>query len=408
MTTGSTRLSTRLAALAPSSTLAVTARVNAMKAAGHDVIGFGAGQPDFDTPQPIKAAAIESLQAGNTKYLPTPGPVDAREAIAKKLQNENKIDCGPQHIVITNGAKQSLYMAIQSAVNTGDEVILPTPCWVSYRPMIELTGGVPVEVAGNIHNDFKITPAQLTESITEKTRAIILNSPSNPCGTMYSEDELRNLAEVVQKHPQVVIIIDEIYEKMVYGNTAHFSIGSITELADRVITINGLSKAYAMTGWRLGYLCAPGENAIRATAITRLQEQLTGNVTSFCYAAIIEALTNCAADTEENRKIFAARAALIYDLITAMPDVECCQPTGAFYLFPDISTYFGRRTRSGRVIESATNFCELLLEDAGVALVPGEDFGRCAAGHVRFSFAISEANIEEGCRRVDAWLRECE
>lgn len=398
------QLSDRARALKPSSTLAVTAMVNAMKARGLDVIGFGAGQPDFDTPESIKQAAIRSLEDGQTKYMPTPGTNEARAAIAKKLREDNGIDCAPEHVVITVGAKHAMYMAMQVVINPGDEVILPTPAWVSYAPMIELAGGRVIEVPGTLDNDFKITPEQLADAITPRTAAIILNSPSNPCGTMCSEDELRELADVLAEHPRVRVITDEIYEKITFGGIPHFSMAALPELAERVITINGLSKAFAMTGWRIGYLCAPGHDGQVAKAVSKLQDQMTSNITSFCYAAIVEALTNCAAAVEAMRAHFARRALLMHNLVAGMPSLRCPRPTGAFYLFPDVSAHFGRRSPGGTVIDSAAAFARALLEDARVAVVPGEDFGACACGHVRLSFACSDDHIREGCSRMDDWL----
>jgi aspartate aminotransferase len=399
------QLSSRARALRPSSTLAVTAMVNAMKARGIDVIGFGAGQPDFDTPDHIKQAAIRALQAGQTKYTPTPGPVEAREAIARKLRAENSIDCAAEHIVITVGAKHAMFMTLQALVNPGDEAILPTPAWVSYAPMIELAGGRVVEVPAALENDFRITPDQLADAITPRTRVLILNSPSNPCGTMYSEDELRGLARVLEAHPDVSVITDEIYEKIIFGGIEHFSLASIPEMAERVITINGLSKAFAMTGWRIGYLCAPGNGGALAKAVTKLQDQMTSNITSFCFAAIVEALANGGESVEGMRRHFARRAELMHGLVSRMPGLRSPRPTGAFYLFPDVAAHVGKTTKAGRTITSAQSFAEALLEEARVAVVPGEDFGECARSHVRLSFACSDEHIREGCARMDDWLR---
>ncbi len=466
------QLSDRALALRPSSTLAVTAMVNAMKARGIEktpnplnrawgpaVIGFGAGQPDFDTPPQIKQAAIRALEAGQTKYMPTPGTTEAREAIARKLREENAIECTAADIIITAGAKHAMYMTLQVLINPGDEVILPTPAWVSYAPMIELAGGRVVELPGAIENDFKITPEQLADALAEsagRTAAIILNSASNPCGTMYSEAELRALAAVLEDHPRVQVIMDEIYEKIVFhsplhpgagegqgvkgnarsrtssespssnplpeGEGVHFSMGSLPTIADRVITINGLSKAFAMTGWRIGYLCAPGCDGAVAKAIAKLQDQMTSNITSFTYAAIVEALTNAevAQAVERMRQQFARRGGIMYDLVARMPGLRCPAPTGAFYLFPDVSAYLspspsGRGARGegartspgGKTLTTAQSFAEALLEEARVAVVPGEDFGRCAQRHVRLSFACSDNEIKEGCRRMDEWLRTC-
>ena len=405
-------LSNRVKSLKPSATLAVDAKVKAMRAAGVDVIGFGAGEPDFDTPQNVKDAAIAALNAGKTKYTATEGDIAARTALAHKLSHENGIKCTASDIIISNGGKHSIYLALQCLLDPGrgQQVILPTPAWVSYRPMIELAGGEVVEVPGALNNDFKITPAQLEKSITPRTAAIIINSPSNPCGTMYSPQELQALVDVLKEHDQVAIITDEIYEKLTYTDVKHFSIGSMPDVAHRTITINGMSKAFAMTGWRIGYACCPSPQPSLPSplikAMVTLQGQMTSNITSFAYPAITEAITNSAESVETMRRQFAERAALIHQKITAMPGVKCPKPTGAFYVFPDISAYFGKSSPSGRKISSALSFAETLLEDAKVAVVPGEDFGEIARNHVRLSFACSEQNIIEGCARIDGWLRQ--
>ncbi len=396
-------LSERVRNLKPSSTFAVSARVRELQAQGRDVIGFGTGEPDFDTPDGIKDAAIGALRAGETGYQPVPGPPVVREAIAAKLRDENGISCTAGDIVVSVGAKHSIYLALQALVDPGDDVIVPTPAWVSYRPMIELCGGRCIEVPGAVTNDFRITPAQLEGAITPKTVAFIINSPSNPCGTMYTPDELVALAAVLARHEQVVVLTDEIYEKLVFGETPHFSVGSIDAIADRVVTINGLSKAYAMTGWRLGYACATGYGI--AGAITRLQGQMTSHVTSFCLPALVEALASQAGAVETMRRTFAERAGVIHARLAAMPDIVCPRPTGAFYVFPDVGAYFGRRTAEGRVVDSSVSFAEALLEEALVAVVPGDDFGECARRHIRMSFACGLDQIEEGCRRLAVWLR---
>lgn len=403
------RLSQRVSALAPSATLAVTARVRELTDRGVDVIGFGVGEPDFDTPEPIKQAAIEALLSGRTKYAPVAGEPDARAVIARKLRVENGIECTPEHIVISAGAKHSIYLALQCLIDPappgqGQQVILPTPAWVSYRPMIELAGGEVVEVPAAIENEFRIVPAQLEEAMTDRTAAILINSPSNPCGTMYTPEELRALAAVLVKHPDIMIITDEIYEKLIFGGIKHSSLGALPEIADRVVTINGLSKAFAMTGWRIGYSCAPGADGVLARAMAKLQGQMTSNITSFLYPAIIEALEHGSDSVERMCAAFAARATLMYDLVTAMPEVRCPRPTGAFYLFPDVSKHFGRTSPGGKKIDSALSLAAAMLEEAHVAVVPGEDFGLCAGGHVRLSFACAPAVIEEGCRRMHEWL----
>jgi aspartate aminotransferase len=401
------RLSDRVTSLKPSSTLAVDAKVKVLRALGEDAIGFGAGEPDFDTPQNIKQVAIDALLAGKTKYAATSGELAAREAIAQKLTTENGIQCNAEHIVINVGAKHSIYLALQCLLDPGkgQQVLLPTPAWVSYRPMIELAGGEVVEIPGDVLNDFKVTPRQLEEAITPDTAAIIINSPSNPCGTMYSPTELKALAQVLKNHEQITIITDEIYEKLVYDDVPHFSMGSIPELAQRTITINGLSKAYAMTGWRVGYTCAPGAEGLVAKAITKLQGQMTSNITTFVYPAVVEALRHGEESVEQMRQTFARRAVMIHEAVTRMPGIKCPKPTGAFYVFPDISATFGKTSPQGRKISSAQTFAEALLDEAKVAVVPGEEFGECARNHVRLSFACSEKAIAEGCKRMDAWIR---
>ncbi len=400
------RLSQRVANLKSSATLALTAKVKALNAAGADVIGFAAGEPDFDTPQHIKQAAIDALNAGQTHYMPVPGDPAARQEIADKLRNDNAISCSADDIVITTGGKHALFLAMQCLIDAGQgsQVLVPTPGWLSYRPIAELAGGEVVEIPATVESDFKITAQQLEDALTDRAAAIVLNSPSNPCGTMYSEDELRELAKVVQQHPQLTVVSDEIYEKLIFGGVDHFSIGSVQAIADRVITINGLSKAYAMTGWRVGYACAPGNDGVMAKAIARLQGQMTSHITSFCYAAIVQALANAADDVEKMRQEFARRAVILYDRLIAMPGIRCPKPTGAFYVFPDISATFGKRSGGGALIDSAMSFAEALLDEANVAVVPGDDFGGCGPNHVRLSFACSQENIEEGCRRIGQWI----
>jgi len=398
-------VSQRVSQLAPSATLAVTARVRELKAAGEHIIGFGVGEPDFDTPAVIKTAAIEALQSGMTSYGPVPGAIEAREAIAGKLRTENGIACTADDIVVSVGGKHSLYLALHCLLDIGanQQVIVPTPAWVSYRPMIELAGGVVVEVAGAIENDFRITPEQLRDAITPRTSIVMLNSPSNPCGTMYTPDDLHAICDVVAQHDDIVIISDEIYEKLIFGGIEHFSPGSRADLAERVITVNGLSKAYAMTGWRIGYACAP---AGLAKQMSKLQGQMTSGITSFCNPAIVAALTRAADDVERMRSAFAERATLIRRLIDDWPDVICPTPTGAFYVFPDMRAYIGRTSTGGATMDRATALATALLEEAKVAVVPGEDFGACARTHIRLSFATSEDDIREGCERIRRFLAD--
>jgi len=410
-------LADRVKSLKPSVTVAVTNRAKAMKADGMDVLGFAAGEPDFDTPDRIKQAAIDALNKGQTRYQPTLGTPEARAAIAEKLTTENGIEgLSPENIAITVGGKHALYSVCHCLFDPPaqgqppQEAVLPTPAWVSYDPIVTLAGGRIVEVETTPASDFKMSPDQLRGAITPRTRAIFLNSPSNPCGTMYSPDEIRALASVIAEAaettaPDLVLVTDEIYEKIIYGGMDHLSAGSIPEIAGRTVTLNGLSKAYAMTGWRIGYAAAPGDwGASLIKAMGKLQGQMTTNITAFVYPAIKVALTECAEDVERMRRAFAARAELIYGLLAELPGIDCPRPTGAFYVFPDISSHFGKTTSGGAKITDALSFCEALLEEELVAFVPGDDFGGCGLNHCRISFACSEDQIRAGMERFKRFL----
>lgn len=397
-------LSDRAQGVPASPTLAITARVKALKAAGEDIIGFGAGEPDFGTPSVICEAAVEALNAGQTRYAPTPGTPEAREAIAQKLRVENGIDCSATDIIVNNGAKFTVYLALQAIVNPGDVVLLPTPAWVSYKPMIELAGGIVREIPAGPETDFKMTPQQLDEALSAGARALIFNSPSNPCGTMYSPHEVDALIQVLKRHPSVAVIADEIYEQLIYTEEPYRSMASDPQIAEQVITINGLSKTFAMTGWRIGYACATGRDGEVIKAMTRLQSQMTSSITSFLMSSIPAALNRARDDVEMMRRTFAERAELIHGLIERWPGISCPRPTGAFYVFPDVSTTFGKTSPGGVVLEGAMEFATALLDEAGVAVVPGEGFLGCGQRHVRMSFACSNEDIEEGCRRIAEWL----
>jgi aspartate aminotransferase len=376
--------------------------VKELKAAGKDVIAFGAGEPDFDTPGKITDAAIEALTSGVTHYMPSSGTPEAREAIANKLRTENNIECTEANISINAGAKMSINLALMSILDPGknQEVVVPTPAWVSYKPMIELAGGTMIEVSTTVETGFKCTPEEIEAAITQNTKAIMLNTPSNPCGTMYTPEELKAIGKMLERHPDIYILSDEIYDKLIYSDIEHFSLGSIPEIAHQVITINGLSKAYAMTGWRVGYACAP-ENVIKA--MNTLQSQINTSITSFCYATIPVAL-GMKDEVEEMRQVFAKRAALMFELIQKWPDVECAEPTGAFYAFPKISHYFGKTTPAGTTITDSVSFVEALLDETMVAVVPGTDFGGCGPDHIRLSFACSEDQIKTGVTKIHDWL----
>jgi aspartate aminotransferase len=393
-------LSDRVKALKPSSTLAVTAKVKAMIAAGVDVVGFGAGEPDFDTPAHIKRAAIAALEAGRTKYEPNPGTMEARSSVARYMNARHGFDVGPQNVIISVGGKHALYLAFQALMNPGDELLLPAPYWVSYPEQARLAGGSVRAIPASVENNFKITPGQLEEAIGPRSRILVLNSPNNPTGTMYSPDDLRALAAVVERHPQLIVFADDIYERLVYGTDPFVSFATLQpSLFERTVTFNCLSKSYAMTGWRVGFTIAVPE-VIKA--MDALQGQMTSNITSFNMAAIPAALEGPQDEVEAMRAAFARRAEHMYERLSRMPGVKCARPTGAFYAFPDISAALGKRSGGGAVMESAADFATALLDEARVAVVPGEDFG--APTHVRLSFATSMERIDEGLDRMERWL----
>jgi len=411
-------LSRRVSALKPSITVALNNRAKALRADGVDVLGYAAGEPDFDTPEPIKTAAIDAMRAWQTKYMPTLGDPETRQCVADKLTRENNIPgLTGEHVAIGAGGKHVLYSAIHCLFDppvVGEdpwEMLLPTPAWVSYRPICELAGGVVREINTGPETDFRISPEQLADAITPRSRLLILNSPSNPCGTMYSEDDLRALAKVIheglERAPQLLVLTDEIYEKIVYGPNHHFSIGSVPEIAERVITLNGMSKAYAMTGWRIGYAAIPGDfGATLIKAIGKLNGQMTTNITSFNHPAMRCALTDpaVAREIESMRTAFAARADLVMQRLAQIPGVSCPTPTGAFYVFPDISSLFGKTTPKGTRLTDAPSVCEAMLDEAHIAFVPGDDFGGLSTNHCRISFACSEDQINQGMDRFKTFV----
>lgn len=399
------KVTERVRRMKESATLAVAARAAALRREGADVVAFGTGEPDFDTPANIKEAAERALRAGQTKYVLTPGTPEARAAIAAKLRDENGIACRPEHVSVTAGAKHALYLVLQVLVEPGDDVVLPTPAWVSYRPLIELAGGRCIEVPGSMENGFKVTPAQLAAAMTARTVAVILNSPSNPCGVAYSPDEVRALCEVVAAHPTAALVSDEIYEKLTYPEVTpglrHFSPASIPAMADRTITLNGMSKAFAMTGWRIGYVCATGMGGAFMQELVKLQAQMTNNIPSFFMPAIVEALSaRSRPQVEEMRAEFARRARIVGDLVRAIPRFRSVAPDGAFYSFPSIAPCKGLASPGGRRIVDGQSFAEALLAEVHVAVVPGADFGDCAADHVRITFATDEATLRKGLSRI--------
>lgn len=407
----------RVSSMHPSVTVAFGNRAKAMKRAGIDVLSFSLGEPDFDTPQPIKQAAIDALLAGQTKYMPTLGDPETKAAIAAKFERDNGIQgLTPEHVAISAGGKHSLYVACHCLLDPPQEgeepwdVLLPVPAWVSYAPIAHMAGGRIVELPTGPGDDFKISPAQLRAAITPRSRLLILNSPSNPCGTMYSPAELQALGAVIEEMaatvaPDLVVLSDEIYEKIVYGGIPHFSLGSIPGIAERVLTLNGMSKAYSMTGWRIGYTAMPGEFGREfMKGMSTLQGQMTTNIVSFLYPAIRKALADCENEVHEMCAAFARRAEVISSRLAAVPGLICPKPTGAFYAFPDVSCYFNRTSPAGKTVTSAMDMCEALLEEAHIAFVPGEDFGGCGRNCVRISFACSEEQIHMGMDRFEDFL----
>ena len=391
------KLSRKAAGIQPSPTLAITAKAKKLKAEGKDVVGFGAGEPDFDTPEHIKAAAIDALGKGFTKYTPAAGTEDLRAAIAEKLTNENHVPTTPAQVVVSNGAKHSLQNAFYALLNEGDEVIIPAPYWVSYPEMVKLAGGVPVIVGTLEEDQFRLSPRLLERMISPRTRALVLCSPSNPTGAMYHEEHLRALLEVVVKK-DLVVIADEIYEKLIYGGAKHVSFASLSaEALARTITVNGFSKAYSMTGWRLGYAAGPAEEM---KAIDNLQSHAASNPVSFAQKGGTQALKGSQAEVEVMRAEFQKRRDVMVHALRAIPGVTCIEPEGAFYAFPNVSAYFDLQLR-GKVIKDSTDFAAALLEEDLVAVVPGADFG--APDYIRLSYATDMGSIVKGLERITAF-----
>jgi aspartate aminotransferase len=393
------KVSKRAQAVPPSATIAVDSKAKQMKAQGIDVIGFGAGEPDFDTPDFIKESAIKALKAGKVRYTPAEGTLELRTAVAEKLKRDNNLTYAPEQVIVNIGAKHSIYAAMQAVIDPGDEVIMPCPYWVTYPETIKLAEGTMKVVETDPKNEFKMTAEQLKAALTKKTAMVVLNSPNNPGGFTYTPDELAALAKALEG-TEVVVLSDEIYEKLIYGNTKFISFAALSADAyNRTLTVNGLSKTYAMTGWRLGYTAGPA-NVIKAMA--RLQSHMTQNAVTFTQDAAITALRDTSDTIEKMRLEFEKRSKIIADLLGAIPGVVCPRPTGAFYAFPDVSKHFGR-TIGGTKIAGSMEFAQALLEQANVAVVPGAPFG--APNNIRLSFACSIPNIEKGVNRIAEWLK---
>ncbi|UAL50781.1 pyridoxal phosphate-dependent aminotransferase [Metabacillus dongyingensis] len=390
------KLADRVSALTPSSTLAITAKAKELKEAGHDVIGLGAGEPDFNTPQHIIDAAVHSMNAGQTKYTPAGGLAELKKEIIGKFQQDQNLAYKPGEIIVCTGAKHALYTLFQVLLNKGDEVIIPAPYWVSYPEQVKLADGVPEYVNALEENQFKMTPDQLKAAITDKTKAVIINSPSNPTGMLYSKEELEELGKICLQQ-NVLIVSDEIYEKLIYGENTHVSIAEISEeLKQQTIIINGVSKSHSMTGWRIGY-AAGNEQIIKA--MTNLASHSTSNPTSIAQYASIAAYAGSQEPVEEMRKAFEERLNIIYDKLVSIPGITCLKPQGAFYLFPN-----AKQAAEITGFANVDDFVEALLEKEKVAIVPGSGFG--APENVRLSYATSLHTLEEALVRIDRFVKE--
>ncbi len=389
-------LAQSLARIKPSPTIAVTSKARELRAAGQDVIGLGAGEPDFDTPDNIKEAAIKAIREGKTKYTAVEGIPELRAAIAAKFKRENNITYKPSQTFVGPGGKTVLFNALMATINPGDEVIVPAPYWVSYPDIVRLGGGDPVIVECSLKDGFRLTPEALEKAITPRTKWLIFNQPSNPTGACYSRDQLKALSDVLMKHPHVWVLTDDMYEHLVYGGFQFTTILEVEPgLYDRTLTMNGVSKAYAMTGWRIGYCGAP-EALIKAMA--KLQSQSATNATSISQWAAVEALNGTQDFIPKFQKIFEERRDLVVSMLNQTKGIECAKPEGAFYVYPSVKGLIGRKTPKGVLIDSDEAFVTALLEESGVAAVHGAAFG--LSPFFRISYATSNENLEEACRRI--------
>ncbi|WP_423802655.1 pyridoxal phosphate-dependent aminotransferase [Neobacillus sp. SAB-20_R2A] len=387
-------LASRVLSLTPSTTLAITAKAKELKEQGEDVIGLGAGEPDFNTPQHILDAAVKSMNEGQTKYTPSAGLPALKKAIIKKFETDQGLTYKPNEVIVGNGAKHVLYTLFQVLLNEGDEVIIPTPYWVSYPEQVKLAGGVPVYIDGLEENHFKITPEQLKKAITNRTKAVIINSPSNPTGVLYSEEELLEIGKVCLAE-NILIVSDEIYEKLVYGGVKHVSIAEISpELKEQTIIINGVSKSHSMTGWRIGYAAG---NAELIKAMTNLASHSTSNPTTTAQYAAIAAYNGPQEPVEEMRKAFEERLEIIYDKLVAIPGFTCVKPQGAFYLYPNV-----KKAAEMAGYSNVDDFASALLVEAKVAVIPGSGFG--TPDNIRLSYATSLDLLEKAVSRMQQFV----
>lgn len=400
------KLTKRVNSIKPSPTIAITMKAQQMKADGLDVIGFGAGEPDFDTPDNIKNAAIDALKKGKTKYTAVGGINELKDALIAKMKRDSNITYTREEIIVSCGGQPALYNAAQALFEAGDEVIIPAPYWVSYPDQVLLNDAVPVIIMGSEDKGFKVTAAQVAAAITPKTKAFVLNSPSNPTGMAYSREELTAIADVLVKN-NVICISDEIYEKLVYDNLRHISIASINEkIKNLTLVVNGASKVYSMTGWRMGFAAGPKEII---SAMTKLQGQVTTNINSMTQWACVEAYNGDQAFLNTWTAEFKKRRDYIVDRFNKIPNIKCLKPQGAFYVFPNIQAYLGKKTSDGKVLATDQDMCTFLLEKALVAVVDGTGFG--APGYIRLSYATSMDNIQKGLDRIEKalknWYNKC-
>jgi len=393
-------VSNTLKRIKPSPTIAVTSKARELRAAGKDVIGLGAGEPDFDTPDNIKEAAIEAIKKGDTKYTAVDGTPALKKAIQAKFKRENNLEYQINQITVGAGGKHVIYNAMMATLNEGDEVIVPAPYWVSYPDMVLLAGGTPIILECTEKQGFKINPSELEKIITNKTKWIILNSPSNPTGACYSERDIREIAKVLEKHPQVYILSDDIYEHVTYEGFKFFTIAQIEGLKNRVLTMNGVSKAYSMTGWRIGYAAGPKEII---KAIAKIQSQSTTNPSSISQAAAVEALNGTQDFIKERATSFQERRNFVVKALNEIDGIECLNPDGAFYVFPSCKGLIGKKDTNGNELKTDTDFVQSLLENSGVAVVQGSAFG--LEGFFRISYATSMENLKKALEKISSFCK---
>ncbi|MEN3148310.1 pyridoxal phosphate-dependent aminotransferase [Neorhizobium sp. IRAMC:178] len=396
-------LADALSRVKPSATIAVSQKARDLKAKGRDVIGLGAGEPDFDTPENIKKAAIDAINRGETKYPPVSGIPQLREAIAKKFKRENNLDYTPAQTIVGTGGKQILFNAFMATLNPGDEVIITAPYWVSYPEMVAICGGTSVFIKASQENNFKVTAADLEKAITPKTKWFLFNSPSNPSGAAYTHDELKALTDVLVKHEHVWVLTDDMYEHLTYGDFKFVSPAEVEpKLYNRTLTMNGVSKAYAMTGWRIGYAAGPLE---LIKAMDMIQGQQTSGACTIAQWASVEALNGPQDFIPQNKKIFEARRDLVVSMLNQAKGIVCPSPEGAFYVYPSCAGLIGKTAPSGKVMETDEDFVTELLETEGVAVVHGSAFG--LGPNFRISYAASEEQLEEACKRIQRFCANC-